>query len=182
MKRQTVLCVVSLLVMALALSGCHTPPAGEAADDIVPAPGLGPTYRANVHQEGQPSFWEPIESTELVLGDSSDAAHISYRQYIETKAGQNRNNIFWVYLPNVEPANGNLKPVSVSLNTINLPAGMTITQTGEWHGADPARQSKISLRIEISPQVKPGEYAFDIAVEINGKDYGKVPCAIRVIE
>ena len=33
-----------------------------------------------------------------------------------------------------------------------------------------------------SPQVKPGEYTFDIAVEINGKDYGKVPCAIRVIE
>ncbi len=35
--------------------------------------------------------------------------------------------------------------------------------------------------IEISPEIKPGQCTFEIGLEINGKDYGTIPCTIEVI-
>jgi hypothetical protein len=189
MKKSTIVLISSILILSLlVISGCYidrnggsiSSPDGQAADDIVTSPGLGPQYRANVHQEGVENPWLPIQTTEVVLGDSTDAVRVSYRDYVETKARQSRNNIFCIYLPNVD-VNMNLEAMSVSLKAVNLAAGITVTQGEEWHGADPARQSKVVLEIEISQQVEPGEYKIEVSVGIDGKDYGQVPCTIRVM-
>jgi len=37
------------------------------------------------------------------------------------------------------------------------------------------------LVIEISPDVQPGQYNFGIGIEIDGKDYGTIPCTINVV-
>jgi len=63
----------------------------EAPDDIMPAPGLGPAYRANIHQQGVENPWPPIEVSEAFLGSGSNEAHIYYRNRIETAAGETRN-------------------------------------------------------------------------------------------
>jgi len=155
---------------------------GEAPDDFVPAPGMGPQYRANmiaVRRDGTHVVnpWPSIQSTEVTLGIPSDAMQVTYRDYIESEAGQTRNNIFYIYQPGNGPGDTRLE---VILKDTDLPSGITITEDWQWHG--PGTQSKTALKIEISPQVELGEYTFNINVEINGKDYGTVPCTIRVIE
>jgi len=67
----------------------------------------------------------------------------------------------------------------VTLSSTDLPSGITVTQDWQWHYGP---ISKAALKIEISPQVKPGEYTFNINVDINGEDYGTVPCTIKVLE
>ncbi len=157
--------------------------AGEAPDDIVSAPGMGPQYRANFQVQGVANLWPLIESTTVTLGTSPNTAQITYRDYIESEAGQTRNNMFRTYLPGVDPSDASLEAINVILKGVNLPSGITVTQDDwQWHGPDPARQSKTAVKIEISPQVKPGEYVLSIDVVINGKDYGTVPCTIEVLE
>ncbi|MFA4837504.1 MAG: hypothetical protein WC749_15730 [Dehalococcoidia bacterium] len=182
MKRLTVIYIVVVAVILLIVSGCETDEGRQAPDDVIPAPGMGLQYRANIHQVGIENPWPDIQSTEVFIGDSSDTARITYRSYIETEAGQTRNNIFQIYLPDVDLGDLNLRVIDVTLTAIDLPAGITATQSEtQWHGADPARRSKAFLEIDISKQVNPGEYTFDIDVEIDGKDYGKVPCKVKVI-
>jgi len=150
---------------------------GEAPDDILPAPGLGPQYRANILAQGVVNPWPPIESTKVTLGASSDAVQVTYRDYIESEAGQTRNNIFYMYRPNSSPNDTSL---DVILKAIDPPSCITVTQEGGWSG--PGTQTKAFLKIEISQEVKPGEYAFGIHVLINGEDYGTIPCTVKVIE
>lgn len=179
--------IMALFVILLFLTACqsgsdetHTPiptkdllPAiGEqASDDIVPAPGMGPAYRANVHQQGMGNPWPPIEITDVFLGSGSSEAHIYYREYIETKAGETRNNVIKVIMPSKEVR-------SLSLYAIDIPAGITLTDGMRWSG--PRAMASV-LVIEISPDVAPGEYPLEIGLEINGKDYGVIPCTIKVV-
>jgi hypothetical protein len=180
MKKLTIVLLGALLLFALV--SCAQPTAEGQADDIVFTPG-GLVYRANHHQEGVKNPWPSIESTEVVLGDSLDVVQVSYRDRIETQAGQIRNNIFYIYLPNVDVNDANfVKPMVVSLKAINLPARINVSEGESWHGPDPGRRSELSLKIEVSPQVQPGEYSFEVSVEINGKDYGRVPCTIKAVE
>ena len=72
----------------------------EAPDDIMPVPGGGLAYRANVRQQGVENPWPPIEVTDVVLGSGSNEAHIAYRDYIETQAGETRNNVIKIVQPN----------------------------------------------------------------------------------
>lgn len=67
-------------------------PGPERPDDIIPTPG-GLTYRANFHQEGVENPWPPIESKDVILASNKYSPQITYRDYIETKAGESRNNI-----------------------------------------------------------------------------------------
>jgi len=75
----------------------HMAHVGEAPDDILPAPGMGPQYRANmtaVRRGGTHVVnpWPPILGTEVTIGTPPNTAQITYRDYIETEAGQTRNN------------------------------------------------------------------------------------------
>ncbi len=178
MKRFVIL-VIFIVVLITSFIACQT--AEGQADDIVPVPGGGPMYRANVHEEGVKNPWPPIEDTEVALGEPPDGAQIWYRDYIETGAGQTRNNLFTIYLP--DAISSDTTYIKTVLQAVNLPSGITVTQDDwEWHGSDPARRSKTALVNEISPQLDAGEYTFAINVNIDGRDYGTLPCIISVVE
>jgi len=167
-KLLNILAVASVFIL-LSITACQP---GEAPDDIIGGPG-GPAYRANFHQQGEENPWPPIKANGVDLGDDTDAAHIAYRDYIETKAGQVRNNIFTVSKPD-----RNLNHVVV-LEVSNIPTYIEVTEARRWYGPGIV---KTVLEIEISRQVKPGEYNFEVGVKIDGRDYGTVPCTIKVIE
>ena len=143
----------------------------EAADDIMTVPGGGPAYRANVQQQGVENPWTPIEVSEATLSSGSEEATIYYRTLIETAAGENRNNVIKVVIPN--------KGVdSLSLYAIGVPAGVTLIDGMQWGGPG----SRVSVVvIEIARDVAPGAYTFEIGIEIKGEDYGTIPCTIKVI-
>ncbi len=145
--------------------------AEEAPDNIVITPG-GPAYR--VGQQGVEHPWPPLDTTKVTLGSSfeTDAVYVRYRDYIETEAGESRNNIVFISM-------GNRAVGSLNLYTVNLPTGIEVTEGIRWHGPGPV---SVVLVIEIPPDVQPGQYTFEIGIEIDGKDYGTVPCRIKVLE
>lgn len=145
----------------------------EAADDIVPAPGMGPAYRANVHQAGVENPWPPIETTKVTIASSfeADTVYVRYRDYIETGVGESRNNAIFISMGNRAVGNPNLY-------TVNLPAGIEVTEGTRWHGPGPV---SALLVMDISPDVRPRQYDFGIGIEIDGKSYGIIPCTIEVL-
>lgn len=146
---------------------------GEAADDIVPTPGGG-TYRANLHQQGVENPWPPIESADVILGDGLDVLNVSYRDYIKTEAGETRNNIIRLR------KQGGLFDRNLAFYSVNLPTGITLWDGGRGIGL-PGTFGAV-LVIEISLDVQPGQYNFGIGIEVDGKDYGTVPCTIEVMD
>jgi len=147
----------------------------EAPDDIMPAPGMGPAYRANIHQQGVENPWPPIVVSESVYYDtnSREEARFAYRKQIETQAGETRNNIIKAVIQDGEIS-------SLSLYADKIPQGITLTDSMQWSG--PSAGVKVSvLVIEIASDVAPGEYPLEIGLIINGKDYGTVTCTIKVI-
>ncbi len=145
------------------------PPPGTVAngapDDILAAPG-GIIYRANIHEEGEENPWPPIKITNVTLSSWFRELTVGYRDYIETRAGETRNNIFMVGRDN-----GRL-----NLYATQFPLGLELTQT-----IIAGRVLFAVLVIRVAPEVAPGKYNFDIGLEINGGDYGTVPCTIEVI-
>jgi len=98
---------------------------------------------------------------------------LNYRAFIETKAGETRNNILWLYGTSISAKMGK----AVVFTPENLPSG--IATNLEQTAISPV--TKAVMEISISAQVSTGEYTFNIRVEIDGKDYGQVPCTIKVI-
>jgi hypothetical protein len=182
------LCLITLAaVVLLAVSCCSdgdktrsviptgdSPPATmeEAPDDVMLEPG-GVAYRANVHHEGEENPWPSIESTVVVLSSGSSEIYVRYRDYIETAAGEIRNNIVYVN----EPGQPLLDSI-LSLYSVDAPAGieLTIVARGGLIGTAAA-----ALAIEVSLDVEPGQYNFEIGLEIDGEDYGTIPCTIEVL-
>lgn len=162
-----------LMVALLAVSACQpTAPAlsGQSADDVVPAPGLGPTYRANIQQQGVRNPWPPIQTDEVALGDG---VFLSYRVLIETKRGETRNNIV-----GVKARSENAGSPDVNLVITGLSAGIEVKQERLWVGPSAIKQLLI---VEVSRNARPGQYTIHIKVEVNGKDYGEIPAtAIEV--
>ena len=177
------------------------PQRAETYDDIV---GFGPgvvSYRANypcvVHTGG--SYYptavpspDCIQQAKVTLSGCGFASGVTYRDYIETKAGEIRYNIFYIGL------------LDESLRELNISQHR---QTGTWlvnydiklAGMVPDIQVKnvgchlvglnnftgnpqCYLMIEISPQVKPGDYTLHFIIEANGQNCGELPCVIHVTE
>ena len=156
---------------SLALTvGCNPIPPGQQPDDVVPTPG-GAAYRANVHQQGVKDLWPPIETSEVVLTDN---VIVTYRASIVTAAGETRNNIV-----GVRKAGFHNNP-ALTLLVSNIHAGIEVKE-GEKGGGLPGTANEV-LIIEVLKSTLPGEYIFDIGVEFNGKDYGKIPCTIKVVK
>jgi len=171
-----------ILVMWLAVSiSCAQPgPPGAAADDLVTPPG-GFTYRANVHQQGQRD-WPPIQETEVTLKSLSGTIGIKYRDYIETKAGETRNNIIYLDGQNSPEL---LYPLQVNYRAVGLPDGIIVGRDRQMYGGiggQDKKSSKVVLQMHVASHVKPGEYPFAIRLEYEGKDFGSLPCTIKVIE
>ncbi len=155
------------------LRGAYPASEEEAPDDIIITPG-GRMYRANVHQQGVENPWPQIESVGAVLGTGADALRVDYRDYIETEAGETRNNIIHV------GKEGGLYGSKLALYAVAVPAGIKLTDGGRGIGLPGATGAV--LVIEILPEVAPGRYSFEIGLEIDGKDYGTLPCTIEVVE
>jgi hypothetical protein len=146
----------------------------ESPDALMPTPGFALIYRANGFETGVENPWPPIEISEAYLGSGSDNVSVLFREYIKTAAGEFRNNIIWA-----TTSGKDIK--SMSLYADNVPAGIKLTVGSEWGGPSSLSRSLL-LVIEISPDIGLGEYLLEIGLEINGEDYGTVPCTIKVIE
>lgn len=155
----------------LPIEGLQPATGEEAPDDIVSTPG-GYAYRANVHQQGVENPWPSIESTEVVLGRGSDALNIMYRDHVETLAGETRNNIIHVL------KEGGLFDSRLRLYSVAIPVGIGLTDGGRGVGLPGATGAV--LVIEVAPDVASGQYDFEIGIELDGKDYGTIPCRINV--
>jgi len=173
--------VVLFIVLALVVApGCNrtttptTNPSSttEQPDDVVVTPG-GYAYRANVHEQGVPDKWPPIQTVDVTLTSVNNILQLNYRATIDTKAGQTRNNIFRLYGTNIITMLG----VNAVFEPVNLPSGFEANKAQTT--IDPTTTAV--MNIKISPQVKPGIYPFQIHVEIGGTDYGQVPCTISVL-
>ncbi len=188
MKKSILYFIVILVIILTALIACQSgsnsehipipfrelpPPTGpEAPDDIVFTPG-GSAYRANVHQMGEPDKWPSIQSANVTLGSGSDALNINYRDYIETKTGETRYNIIFIW------KEGGLLDKELELYSIAVPDGIGLTNGGG--GGRPGILLDV-LVIEISPEVAAGQYTFQIGIEVDGKDYGTIPCTVEILE
>ncbi len=161
-----------MLFVSLA-SGCssHPPPAKDNGnpDDIVTAPG-GPVYKANVQQKGVANPWLPIRTKELILGDNIS---VTYRADIETKAGQTRNIIVYFRTPGQNITD-------IQLDASNIPVGMQITSGMLWNGP-PGTIAQV-LQVEVSKDMKPGQYSLEIDVNLNGIDYGRIPGTVTIMQ
>jgi hypothetical protein len=147
---------------------------GQAADDIVITPG-GNAYRANVHQQGVPNPWPSIETVEVPLGSGQDAIYLRYRSDISSTAGQTRNNILTVRKVDAR-FDTSVNPI-ISLDTSSNPSGFTFIQDSA--AGLPGTISAL-LKIAVSSDVQPGQYALKIGLNIDGKDYGSLPCTVTV--
>lgn len=180
--------ITALIVLLLAVTACpsgeeHIPipteegfilagmeaPDNGAPDDILCVPG-GTTYRANVHHEGEENPWPPIKDTNVTLSRWFSEIIVGYRDYIKTKAGETRNNIFRV------GRESGFDEGRLNLYATQIPPGVELTQT-----IIVGRMLFGVLIIKVAPEVAPGQYTFDIGLEINGWDYGTVPCTIEVV-
>jgi hypothetical protein len=147
---------------------------GEAADDIIYTP-FGPGYRGNFHQEGVTNPWPTIVSVPVFLsaGDDEPLIGLMYRNYIETRAGETRNNILYLSTSE-EGASIN----SIELYTSDTPSKIKIAECMRYMGPQ-SRHIRV-LSIEIGEDIALGEYTFKIGFIINGTDYGVVFCTIKV--
>lgn len=176
--------VLALFASLVLIAGCQskqvsqtttttgTPPTTVvlASDDIVITP-AGPAYRGNVNQQGVKNPFLPVQTTVVPLTGAEDV-RLDYRSTIETKAGQTRNNILWLYGTSISAKQGQ----TVIFTPEALPSGFE---------APPAQTTvspvtKAVMEIRISSTVQPGEYSFQIRAQIGGQDYGNVPCTIDV--
>ena len=190
MKKLKFIIVAVLSIGLLFFTGCQTdggekrtylaieglPPAtGEDAPDDVVINRME-TYRANVHEQGKENPWPPIETVTVKLGRSSDKVNLWYRNHIVTEAGETRNNILFAYKEDgfFEGGTGGIK-----LYTLETPSGLNLFQ--ESGGGLPGTLVSV-LIIEVPPDTEPGLYKLEIGLEIQGKDYGTIPCTIEVVE
>ena len=68
---------------------------------------------------------------------------------------------------------------SLRLYADDVPEGMKLTDGMQWVG--PRSRASV-LVLEIAQELIPGEYNIDIGLLINGRDYGTLPCTVRVID
>lgn len=176
MRRLVPIFIMALVTVFLAVSGCQrmvpiVP--GQSADDVVSAPGLGPTYRANIQQQGIRNPWPSVKTEDVILQREDVYVYVGYRDSIETKAGESRNDIVGVRVPSE-----NARSPDVSLTVTNVPSGITVNQERLWGGPHAMKQLLI---IEVARDVKPGRYFIQIGLRVNGRDYGDIPLTIIVV-
>jgi hypothetical protein len=151
-------------------------PEVQSADDIVYTPG-GPAYRANLRQEGVVNPWPKIVwvTTFLHAGDKEFMVGLVYRHYIETKAGEARNNIL-----RFSTSEEGVTIDTIELYTNGVPEKISIAECMQYVG--PQSSHARVLSIIIGENIPSGDYTFGIGFIINGLDYGMAACTIEVIE
>ncbi|MFH1016160.1 MAG: hypothetical protein V1771_04095 [Chloroflexota bacterium] len=106
---------------------------------------------------------------------------IRYRSYIETAAGQTRNNIIGLDARNAPEI---ADPLQITYRPEGLPDGIAIERGQQMYGGiggQDKKGSRVALKINIAPDVKPGEYSFAIHLDYEGKGLGSLPCTVKVL-
>ncbi len=142
-----------------------------ASDDIVNTP-AGPAYRGKVHEQGVPNPFPPVQTTVVPLPGPEDL-RLDYRSAIETKAGQTRNNILWLYGTSISTKQGQ----TVVFTPENLPSGFEAPPVQTLAGGP---TTKAVMQVRISSALQAGKYSFQIRTQIDGQDYGDVLCTVDV--
>jgi hypothetical protein len=140
----------------------------------------GFNYRANVHTQGQPD-WPPVQQAETALSTPSGSIGIRYRHYVETKAGETRNNIIFLDASNAPEI---ADAFQITFRPESLPDGIGIEQGQQRSGRigdGGAITSRVILKIQIASNVKSGEYSFAIHLDYEGKKLGSLPCTVKVL-
>ncbi|HEY98588.1 MAG TPA: hypothetical protein G4O16_10470 [Dehalococcoidia bacterium] len=153
---------------------------GAANDDIVYPPG-GPTYRAKVHEMDKPE-WPAVPEVEKTIDALGGTIQCQYREYIETKAGEIRNNILYLF---GEDTPGLSDPRDIEYYVEGLHAGIGIILGSHGYGGiagQDKQSSKVIFQIDIAPQINPGVYAFNIVLMYEDEVIARFPCTINVKE
>jgi hypothetical protein len=108
----------------------------------------------------------------LFLGSGPDAPRVTYRDHIETRAGEARNNIVIAATP------GRLGS-TFDVYVTALPTGIDVEPGEQWSG--PGKTNQV-LIVGASLDVEPGLYTFEIGLVVDGTDYGTASCALEVAE
>jgi hypothetical protein len=149
----------------------------DCPDAVVPtADGL--KYEINVNPDKFDSRSQPVE-TETVSLDADIS--VTYRPDIELRESRRESearNIIHVAAPGRDMQ-------SLRLNLKNIPAELDVVlpypqdkyyEYQAWHGTDSAEQV---LLIEA---YNTGQFSFDIGIEIEGQEYGTIPCTVKILD
>jgi hypothetical protein len=127
-----------------------------------------------------------VEEAEVTFSGCEFAPRIRYRDHIETKAGQIRYNMFQVKLTDKSLASLDRQYTETALLHYSIKLAGTVpgieVKNFESLLMGFGSYRLLNFMIEISPQVKPGDYTLRFIIEANGQNCGELPCVIHVIE
>ena len=150
-------------------------------DDIVNfGGGFGINYNANIHSSFTPP-WPAIVNNSTSIQAFNGTVNITYRGYIETLAGETRNDIIYI---DATSASALPDPTQIGFNFTGLPAGITtVAGSGSYGGihSENYRLSKTNVAITIPADVKPGVYNYSIDVNYQGTQFGTIHGVIKVL-
>jgi len=154
----------------------------KSSDDIIPAPGMGPTYRGNIQGPGGENM-SSVEQASVLIDNS---AWLTYLDYVEAGIGGIKTVIFSIgkYETPLEGLdldytlgrmeNGEFKP---------LPEEIKVSEKWSRGSPDMDRHQKTYVTIATSPEIAPGDYILYVQVTAEGRgviDY--VPLTLRILE
>jgi hypothetical protein len=173
---------VALFAGVILLSACMpTTQGAEQADDILNTP-AGYAYRANVHQQGTADKWPEIIEHEVSLSRAGRIVEVAYRDQIQTGAGQTRNDILALTMPDVTSNSPSLQvPMVVDVTLKSASAGFTMAESQAWHGADPGRRVQVVVKIHVASDLEPNSYPLEFGLMVNGQDFGELRCTFTVL-
>jgi len=145
----------------------------ESADDLVPIPAGFVEYRAQV----EPNQFGKVETAVITFGAGANAFHVNYRDYIETRPGETRNNAFYIWQQNNQGARQ--KICNVVLSSDDIPAGITVNMNSGYYDNFGVEWIQI-MQISTFSNTQPFTYTFNIGIKIDGKDCGTIPCTLKV--
>jgi hypothetical protein len=164
------------------------PQRAETYDDIILC-GRFYNYRANCQLKPGPDY---VKEAEITLSGCQFAPDVTYRDHIETKAGEIRYNIFYVALQDsslraeigLKYARTGKQTLTYEIKLLETCPGIQVKKIREIPGytGGVVGDKKICLMIGISPQVTPGDYTLCFIVDANGQNCGELPCVIHVTE
>ncbi|MGA2159248.1 MAG: hypothetical protein ABSG90_08510 [Dehalococcoidia bacterium] len=170
------------------------PQRAETYDDIALCFELN--YRARCPRPHPWNFQdgEYLEVATGTLPGSEFPPTIDYRDNIATKAGQIRYNIFFVRSLDSQVHQRFLRQyglngtrfVTYGIKLAEIVPDIQVAKYAEedelLHTPNTGPDYLFCLGIEVSPQVKPGDYTLHFIIVANGQNCGELPCVIHVIE
>ena len=110
---------------------------------------------------------------------SGGPAQVTYRAFIESPAGQTRNSLVTIKLPEPVPFGPDVRLI---VEGIDVPEGIAVSQNTDKQSypGDPVTRVTGIVEVHIAATATPGEYPFQLKLHIGDTAYGEVPCTVSV--